>query len=83
MTAREFRYLLDLLGWSYPQAAEELGVASGASRIGDWATGQRPVPPYIAASIKARFTLEELRGNTKDPRFLRPLPAGVEKDDVT
>lgn len=60
MTANQFRKALDTLGWSYSTASEKLQVAS-ESRIGHWARGERPVPPYIAASIRAHLKLQECR----------------------
>ena len=54
MTADEFRAALKTLGWSYATAARALGVVDG-KRVGEWARGKRPVPPYIAAHVRYRL----------------------------
>ncbi len=52
MTAPKFKRQLKQLGWSFSEAARELGVPSGRPRIHEWATGKRKIPPYIAAHMK-------------------------------
>jgi hypothetical protein len=59
-TPEEFRAALDELGWSYHEAAVHLRVGGGANRVGDWVRGDRPLPGYIAASVKAHLELARL-----------------------
>jgi transcriptional regulator with XRE-family HTH domain len=55
-----FKECLKLLGWSHSDAAEKLGVHS-RKRVGDWASGRRPVPPYISKSIAREVDIALLR----------------------
>lgn len=50
MTAGEFRNFLTRRGWTQMHAASVLGVRQ--SRISEWSTGTRKVPPYIAAHVR-------------------------------
>lgn len=52
MTAPMFKAQLKLLGWSFSEAARELGVRAGRPRIHEWAVGKRSIPPYISAHMK-------------------------------
>lgn len=58
--ASTFKQSLRLLGWSYQQAAEELGVHS-RQRVCDWAQGRRRVPSYIAANVARAVDIALLR----------------------
>lgn len=49
MTAAEFRAFIDSRGWTQTLAASVLGVRQ--SRISEWSSGARKVPPYIAAHV--------------------------------
>ena len=60
MTASAFREALRTLDWSQRDASDKLGVSS-ASRISDWATGFRPVPPYIANAVHTHLALRACR----------------------
>jgi hypothetical protein len=81
MTAPKFKAQLKQLGWSFSEAARELGVPSGRPRIHEWATGKRKIPPYIAAHMKtlglygalkaevmARFEREQKKRTSEEAR---------------
>ena len=61
MTALQFRKQLQSLGWSMSEAAKELGVPSGKSRVGEWARGKRSIPPYIQAHMATLGQLGALK----------------------
>ena len=52
MTARQIKKQLEELGWSMSEAARQLGIPSGKSRVSEWCRGIRTVPPYIEAHMK-------------------------------
>lgn len=65
MSHDELRAALDRLEWTQHEAAVRLGVASGASRISEWARGEREIPRYIAVSVRTRLALEDCLGGTE------------------
>ena len=54
--AQRLRALIAYFGWHQREAAEHLG-AAGQSRISQWVRGERPVPDYIDASVRAHDRL--------------------------
>jgi DNA-binding transcriptional regulator YdaS (Cro superfamily) len=50
MTAEEFSAFIAARGWTQAHAAGVLGVRQ--SRVSEWSTGARKVPPYIAAHVR-------------------------------
>lgn len=55
--AETFRQCLKIMGWSYADAAKELGVHS-RQRVADWARNRRRVPGYIVRAIGYRVDRE-------------------------
>ena len=51
MTAIELRECLDALHWSHRELARTLEI--NLSTVQDWAAGKWPVPPRIAAWLRA------------------------------
>lgn len=72
MSAPKFKAQLKQLGWSFSEAARELGVPSGRPRIHEWATGKRKIPPYIAAHMKTLGLYHELKAEVM-ARFKRTV----------
>lgn len=67
MDAETFRVALARLHLTYKEGATALRVAS-AGRIGDYAAGRRPIPPYIAAHAETLVRLHEAREEIKGLR---------------
>jgi transcriptional regulator with XRE-family HTH domain len=61
MTVEELRAALEELAWTQQEAAVRLGVRSGPARISEWVRGARPIPLYIAASVRAHLELKRCR----------------------
>lgn len=56
ISAAAFKETLSVLGWTLEEAATQLGVAS-RHRVGDWTSGRRPVPKYIAKAVAYRLDI--------------------------
>lgn len=67
MTPAQFRAALAALRLSRAEAARLLRIGGGATRVSEYATGYRKVPPYIAAHMNTLLELAEAR------RLLRAL----------
>jgi hypothetical protein len=61
MSPDQLREGLEELGWTLHEASVQLGVRAGAPRVGDWTSGRRSIPPYIAASVRAHLELRRCR----------------------
>lgn len=70
MTADEFRTFLADRGWTQTHAASVLGVRQ--SRISEWSTGARKVPPYIAKHCETLERCPETEQRSTSPNVTEP-----------
>lgn len=67
MTPAEFRRWYESRGLSQVELASRLGIPAGQHRVSEWATGKRPVPPYIVAHLRTMERLEECQRASLPP----------------
>lgn len=73
MNAIDFTSALHTIGaTTQHDAAARLGVTQ--SRISEWTTGARPIPPYIARLVLALVEIHELRASVA---VLRKRPSST------